>query len=109
MQLFYIGILEHSNSTDVAEMHYKRLQILIKRHKHNATLASFGSPQFTGAPLFTLEEEKGMLCVREKKMNVVAVTPMVENVESQFTFITDLYVTVRHFLVWTFYYPCPFL
>lgn len=40
-----------------------------------------------------------MLCVREKKMNVVAVIPMVENVESQFTFITDLYVTVRHFLV----------
>lgn len=47
--------------------------------------------------------------MREKKMNVVVITTMVDNLEFQFTFITKLYVTVQHFLVWTFYYPCPFL
>ena len=32
--------------------------------------------------------------MREKKMNVVGITTMVDSLEFQFTFITNLYVTV---------------
>lgn len=81
MHLFYVGILEHSSSTDLPEMHYKRLKMLTKRNYVACYISQlWKSPICKGNLILRRGRKRDFVCVSEK-ISTVVITTTVESLE----------------------------